>query len=524
MDNEENTEELQASETAAEQAVDQIDGTTPDPDESTSSPGPQDNKRPVAVMPIDSITIGNRFRKDLGDLSRLMESIKEVGILHAIVVTSDGKLVSGQRRLEACKRLGYIEIPVRIVNIENLIQAEHDENEIRMNFSPAEALEISEMLKPIEAEKARERKRKAAQMGGKTAGRGRRKQQDGGNLPPSSKGKTRDKVAAATGHSATSLRKVKEIKEAALKDPSRYMRLFDKMEETRRIDSVYLELKRLQREDSATEEEQAPQAQNKAPKKGDAVAKQPPSPPDESEEGLSEMDEDEHEHPAKRKLKFSDAPTPAKSELIVVNTPWETGKLFSAKSIEDLCHLPIPAMAADNCILWLAAPISHIADAYTVLARWGFVPKDILAVITREPGEWLMNKREHFIMAVKGNPEINKEKQSPANVPMRTDEMPEEAVLRAVQQYFTGKSRIEVFPESEHEGWLPWPSVPSAMGKRKVEPVESPEQESLKKADLDAEPTQGSPSGLAALADVDDAQTLFTPEADGRSTVEKMAM
>lgn len=524
MDNEENKEGVKAAEEKdAEQAVDQMKGTTADPDESPSSPGPQDNNRPGSVMPIDSIRIGNRFRKDLGDLLDLMESIEDVGLLHPVVVTPDGKLVAGHRRLSACMELGHTEIPVRIVNIENLVQAEYDENEMRMNLSPGEAVKLSEFLRPKEEEKAKERKRKASQIGGKIAGRNRPKGQDGGNLPPTSKGKTRDIVAAAAGYSATSLRNAKAVIEAAEKDPARYAHLFKKMEETRKIDSAYRELKKLQGEDPTTGEEPAPQTQKKTTKKASTVSEQPPSPPDDSEESLSGMDEDEHGYSGTRKPKFSDAPIPVKSELIVVNTPWETGKLFSAMSREDLCDLPVPAMAADNCILWLSAPISHIADAYTVLARWGFEPKDILSVITREPGEWLMYKREHFIMAVKGNPEINKEKQSPANVSVRTDEMPEEAALRAVQQHFTEKSRIEVFPESQHEGWQPWPFVPSAVAKRELEAVEVPEQESLKKADPDTGSTEGSLSGLAALADTD-AQTLFPQEAEGRSAAENMAI
>ena len=36
------------------------------------------------LIPIDSIKIGNRFRKDLGDIASLAENIKEIGLLHPI--------------------------------------------------------------------------------------------------------------------------------------------------------------------------------------------------------------------------------------------------------------------------------------------------------------------------------------------------------------------------------------------------------------------------------------------------------
>jgi hypothetical protein len=52
---------------------------------------------------IEDIAVGFRYRKDLGDLRTLAQSIGDVGLLHPIVVTPEGRLVAGQRRLEACR-------------------------------------------------------------------------------------------------------------------------------------------------------------------------------------------------------------------------------------------------------------------------------------------------------------------------------------------------------------------------------------------------------------------------------------
>ena len=68
----------------------------------------------TALTPIASITIGDRHRRDMGDLRALASSIADVGLLHPIVVTPDGMLIAGERRLAACKLLGWTEIPATV--------------------------------------------------------------------------------------------------------------------------------------------------------------------------------------------------------------------------------------------------------------------------------------------------------------------------------------------------------------------------------------------------------------------------
>jgi len=56
---------------------------------------------------IAEIHVGERHRRDMGDIDHLAASIEDVGILHPIVVTPGGELIAGQRRLQACKLLGW---------------------------------------------------------------------------------------------------------------------------------------------------------------------------------------------------------------------------------------------------------------------------------------------------------------------------------------------------------------------------------------------------------------------------------
>jgi ParB-like chromosome segregation protein Spo0J len=81
----------------------------------------------IIAVNIDQIQVGYRYRKDLGDLRALAESIAEVGLLHPVVVTPEGRLIAGQRRLEACRLLEWTEIPVTVVDLYQAARGEAHE-------------------------------------------------------------------------------------------------------------------------------------------------------------------------------------------------------------------------------------------------------------------------------------------------------------------------------------------------------------------------------------------------------------
>jgi hypothetical protein len=87
---------------------------------------------------IEDIKIGSRFRKDLGNIDSLTKTIQDVGLLQPIGITDDNKLVYGARRLEACKRLGWSEIPVNIIPLKDIIKGEFIENSARKDFTFSE--------------------------------------------------------------------------------------------------------------------------------------------------------------------------------------------------------------------------------------------------------------------------------------------------------------------------------------------------------------------------------------------------
>lgn len=82
----------------------------------------------MTKLPLAQIEIGSRYHKDLGDLRPLAESIQAVGLLHPVVVSQDHRLLAGQRRLAACRLLGWGEVPVTVVDLIEAARGEAHEN------------------------------------------------------------------------------------------------------------------------------------------------------------------------------------------------------------------------------------------------------------------------------------------------------------------------------------------------------------------------------------------------------------
>jgi ParB family chromosome partitioning protein len=101
-------------------------------------------------LPLTSIILGDRFRKDLGDIDELKESLEQHGLLQPIGVHRRGEdedayiLVWGGRRLAAATQLGWHEIEVKVLQNEedfDLREKELEENLRRKDMTWQEQVE-----------------------------------------------------------------------------------------------------------------------------------------------------------------------------------------------------------------------------------------------------------------------------------------------------------------------------------------------------------------------------------------------
>src|SRR6266480_1846941 len=192
------------------------------------------NRDATPTKPIAAIKIGNRHRHDLGNVGLLAASIADVGLLHPIVITFDRTLIAGARRIAACRQLGWTNIPVTIVNLDQIVLGEFAENAHHKNFLPSEIGAIRREIEPLEKAVAKERQRK---HGGTAPGK------HSGQISASDAGKTRDEVGAFAGVSGRTVEKIGAVVDAAEAEPEKYGHLVAVMDRTGRVDGMFNRLK-----------------------------------------------------------------------------------------------------------------------------------------------------------------------------------------------------------------------------------------------------------------------------------------
>ena len=305
-----------------------------------------------ADLPIAEIIVGKRHRRDLGDIASLAKSIDANGLLHPVVVTPDGHLIAGERRLEAYKFLGRKVIPITEVDLAEITRGELAENADRKDFLPSEIDAIRRALEPVEKAAAKERET----LGKVSLG--------------SEPGRARDKIGAFAGVSGRTVEKIAAVVAAAEAEPEKYARLAESHgspRTSRRPLSPALQ--------HAFGGRFAPSRRRCRTGNGacGSVDVGWPSEPDD--------------------------PDPTRRGY------WP----FLTMSLEAAARLEIGSLFLDDAVLFFWVTNFHMRHSYPILDAWGF--HQTPTIVTWDKGRPGFGKRlrgqtEQCIMAIRGNPVI----------------------------------------------------------------------------------------------------------------------
>jgi N6-adenosine-specific RNA methylase IME4 len=328
----------------------------------------------LAIRPIHTrwpaeITIGKRHRKEFGDIEALALSYNERGaIIQPIAITTDDKLIAGERRLKAWlhPRSNFRDqpIPVHVITVDSIVAGEWDENAHRKDFTPSEAVAIKREIEVLLKKHAKDRQRA---HGGTTHGK---------KSNATDKLNVRERAAAMTGKKRSSLDKAEKIEAAAEQDPKRFGKLRDDMNRTGRVDGPFKRLQNMQQ--------------------GDAIKKSP-------------------------------APLPGKGpyQAIVIDPPWpqETEadqetidangrslRPYPAMSIQALCAFmteEVKPILAENCAVGLWVTNHHMRHAFALLHALGIDQHSTIVTWCKDKfgrGQVRRDKTEHCIIGLLGKP------------------------------------------------------------------------------------------------------------------------
>lgn len=178
-------------------------------------------------------------------------------------------------------------------------------------------------------------------------------------------------------------------------------------------------------------------------------------------------------------------------DLIMADPPWHFDT-FSAKGearapqahyetqgLDWIKALPIQALAADNCLLWLWACNPMLPQAIEVLTAWGFTFKTAGTWVKRTAhgkvafgtGYVLRSANEPFLIGTIGRPKTTRGTRSAIMTPMLTDltstAITIEAMVRehsrkpdaafdAAEQLIPEARRLELFSRQARPGWSVW--------------------------------------------------------------------
>lgn len=156
------------------------------------------------MVPIADIVVGDRVRKDYGDLDTLAASIQQRGLLQPIGLAPGNHLLFGFRRLQAVQRLGWAEVsvtrPATQTDALSLLKAERDENVCRKPMTPEELVDLGLRIEELERPKAQQRIREGSRRGGEVfAGREALPPGEGRASKRNHKGETNTIVGEALG-------------------------------------------------------------------------------------------------------------------------------------------------------------------------------------------------------------------------------------------------------------------------------------------------------------------------------------
>lgn len=133
---------------------------------------------------------------------------------------------------------------------------------------------------------------------------------------------------------------------------------------------------------------------------------------------------------------------------------------YPSMPIDELCELPVAAMAADDCVLFMWATCPLLKDALRLLEAWGFEYKAQMVwdKVKHNVGNYVSVRHELLLICTKGQPPKVTTLEDSVYSEERTEHSRKPEHFRAViESMYPAAKRIELFRRGDApDGWSVW--------------------------------------------------------------------
>lgn len=165
------------------------------------------------------------------------------------------------------------------------------------------------------------------------------------------------------------------------------------------------------------------------------------------------------------------APPEGKFSLIYADPPWRYEHVrtesraienqYPTMDLDEICALPIPDVAHDDCVLFLWATSPKLWESMRVIDAWGFTYRTC-AVWDKQKigmGYYFRQRHELLLVAAKGAlpvPEASERVSSVIVAPRAEHSRKPDVVYELIEAMYPDTTKIELFCRRPREGWSAW--------------------------------------------------------------------
>ena len=176
------------------------------------------------------------------------------------------------------------------------------------------------------------------------------------------------------------------------------------------------------------------------------------------------------------KIKLDTPENSKRYNIIYADPPWQYADKgcngaaedhYSTMDLEDIKELPLQAITAPNCVLFMWATYPLIPEALKVIEAWGFTYKSVAFTWVKLNkngyghflglGRWTRGNPEICLLATKGKPQrISANVANLTLAPLGRHSAKPAIIREKIVQLMGDLPRIELFAREQVDGWGLW--------------------------------------------------------------------